>query len=390
MSYRPRLAVIATVYRPLSHADVIVTRWLEPRPTDPQYGWPVDGRSEPRTRIASIHIAQYPENDVGRSTMAQYGVPIYDTVRDALTLGGPELAVDGVILIGEHGNYRSNEFGQKMYPRRELFDQIVAVFRESGRSVPVFNDKHLSYDSASAQYMVDTAREMGFPLMAGSSIPIAGFLERWTMPDGTALDAATSVFYNQPEINGYHAVECLQSLVARRMGGESGIESVTAYSGDSFYEAAANGVWSEELVDAAIGQTKQSPPDQYWNDLRAPGPSQGRYALPVGYSFQHLDGLRTTHLMVQVRPIEYLFAVKEQNGKLHSAGSILSGGYEDVFYPIFARLCVFIEEFMLTGKTPFPIEHTLLCTLAINAAMHALASSGERIETPHLAISYRL
>ena len=51
-------------------------------------------------------------------------------------------------------------------------DQIVNVFEDSGRSVPVFNDKHLSWNWDWAKEMYDTSRSMGFPLMAGSSLPV--------------------------------------------------------------------------------------------------------------------------------------------------------------------------------------------------------------------------
>ncbi|MEZ5395123.1 MAG: hypothetical protein R2724_20205 [Bryobacterales bacterium] len=57
---------------------------------------------------------------------------IYDTVAGAVTMGG-ELAVDGVVLVGEHGEYHTNLFGQKYYPRWWLYQQIVRVF-ESKRS----------------------------------------------------------------------------------------------------------------------------------------------------------------------------------------------------------------------------------------------------------------
>ncbi len=97
---------------------------------------------------------------------------IYPTVAEALTLGGSQLAVDGIVLVGEHGDYPTNEKGQRLYPRYELFQQIVSVFRESGRSVPVFNDKHLSWNWEWAVDMVETARELQFPLMAGSSLPV--------------------------------------------------------------------------------------------------------------------------------------------------------------------------------------------------------------------------
>ena len=60
-----------------------------------------------------------------------------------------------------------------MYPRKEFWDQIVAAMRRSQRFVPVFNDKHLSYRWDWAKSMYDEARELGIPLMAGSSVPLA-------------------------------------------------------------------------------------------------------------------------------------------------------------------------------------------------------------------------
>jgi hypothetical protein len=40
---------------------------------------------------------------------------------DALTLGSSQLAVDGVLLIAEHGDYANNEKGQTLWPRYEFF-----------------------------------------------------------------------------------------------------------------------------------------------------------------------------------------------------------------------------------------------------------------------------
>ena len=93
---------------------------------------------------------------------------------EALCLGGKSLAVDAVLLIGEHGDYPTNDLGQRMYPRKEFFDQIVAVDATArSRFVPIFNDKHLSYRWDWAKAMYDEARELGIPLMAGSSVPLA-------------------------------------------------------------------------------------------------------------------------------------------------------------------------------------------------------------------------
>jgi hypothetical protein len=390
MPTRPRLAVVTTAYYPLSHSDVIVSRWLEPRATDREFGWPVNG-DRTRTDIVSLYIAQFPENDTGRETAARHHVPLFSTIREALTLGGDSLAVDGVLLIGEHGDYPHNEWSQKMYPRRELFDEIVAVFRAEGRSVPVFCDKHLSYDAASAQHMAATAGELDFPLMAGSSIPIGGFMQPWTMPDGAALREGIGLYYGSLEAYGYHSIEFLQSLVAKRAGGESGIESVTAYYGDSFREAETAGAWSPALLQAALKQAHNCQSGEYPDNLKGPRPPQPfGDQWPAAYCFQHRDGLRTSHLMLNGHIADFAAAVQEEDGALHAGCSRSSVNAANNFYAHFAMLDARIEEFMLTGQAPFPLEHYLLSTLAIAAAVRALAQPGETLATPDLALSYRL
>lgn len=172
---KKKVGAIVTEYRYRSHADVIVGRILE--------GYSPNGvRTEPRTRIVSMYTDQIAPKDMSRDLAAKHGFKIYPTIAQALTLGGDNLAVDAVLLVGEHGDYPRNDKGQKMYPRYELFEQIVTVFRKSGRSVPVFSDKHLSYSWTKAKKMYDWSRELGFPFMAGSSIPVT---VRRSSPDPT-------------------------------------------------------------------------------------------------------------------------------------------------------------------------------------------------------------
>ena len=60
-----------------------------------------------------------------------------------------------------------------MTPRRYFAEQIFGTLIEGGRTdVPVYNDKHLSYNWADAKWMYDKSRELGFPLTGGSSIPV--------------------------------------------------------------------------------------------------------------------------------------------------------------------------------------------------------------------------
>ena len=166
MSDRLRVAAIITVYFRPAHADVIVTKVLKGMTTD-------EGTFPPEVDIVSIYLDHVLDNDIGVGMAADHKVPIYPSIRQALHAGSDKLNVDAVLLIGEHGDYPWNERERHMYPRRYFFEQIAGVFGESGRSVPVFNDKHFSYDFTDAQWMWDRAKELNVPLMAGSSLPLA-------------------------------------------------------------------------------------------------------------------------------------------------------------------------------------------------------------------------
>src|SRR5207253_4206821 len=124
--------------------------------------------------IVSFYADQRaPEGDTTDEVARRFKIPVQRTIERALTLGGKELAVDAVLLIGEHGEYPTNRLGQHEYPRKRFFDEITAVMRRSNRYVPIFNDKHLSYQWTWAREMYDFCAQHRVPFMAGSSVPLA-------------------------------------------------------------------------------------------------------------------------------------------------------------------------------------------------------------------------
>ena len=125
-----RIAAITTSYFFRSHADDIVTRELEGY-------WIGEQFYAPPVSIVSLYQDQIHAADVGRKLAMAYKVPIKKSIGEALTLGSGKLAVDGVIAIGEHGDYPWNAKQQQLYPRFEFFSQVVDEFRRSGRAVPV-------------------------------------------------------------------------------------------------------------------------------------------------------------------------------------------------------------------------------------------------------------
>ena len=133
---RKRIAVIATIYRYLSHAQHFADRFL--------VGYPYGGQwHHPEVDIVSLYVDQKPEGDQSEDRAREFGFEVYPTIAEALRCGGDKLAVDGILIIAEHGDYPDNEKGQKLYPRYEFFKQCVEVFEKDGHAVPVYNDKHL-------------------------------------------------------------------------------------------------------------------------------------------------------------------------------------------------------------------------------------------------------
>jgi hypothetical protein len=208
MTERKKISAIITEYFFKSHADVLVGKYLRHFPTD-------DGVETPRVDIASFYIDQITDIDIGVETANKFGVTVFPSIVQALTLGGKELAVDGVLLVGEHGDYAWNEKEQHLFPRRHFAEQIFGVMSTSGRSVPVFNDKHLSWRWQDSLWMAERARELGAPFMAGSSIPLSWrdpFLEYEL---DTPLAEAVAVGFSGLDIYAYHTLEALQCMVER-------------------------------------------------------------------------------------------------------------------------------------------------------------------------------
>ena len=141
---------------------------------------------------------------MSRDLAARHGFKIYPTIREVLTLGGSKVAVDAVVFVGEHGKYPVNELGQKLYPRAELFSQILDVYESSGRAVPTFFDKHLSYSWEKAKSMYDRAVRLNVPWFAGSSIPLTVRNPRLELQTNVKLDHALTVGYGDLDAYGFH------------------------------------------------------------------------------------------------------------------------------------------------------------------------------------------
>ncbi len=374
---KKRVAAVVTEYRKWSHADVIVGKIIE--------GFLYDGKDGPNMQLVSMYVDQFPAADMSRALAKKYGFKLCATIEEALTLGGKTLAVDGVINIGEHGDYPENARGQKLYPRRRFLDEVTKVFAKTKKAVPVFSDKHLAATWEDAKWMYDRTRELFVPFMAGSSIPVTYRRPNLKLDKDCLLTEGLQIGYGPFEGYGFHALEGLQCMAERRKGGETGVKSVQCLDGPGMWKAIDDGRVSKKLLDAALPLI----PAHAQGDIRE---VTTKNAEAGGFLIEYRDGFKG--------------AVAMLNGWVHEGpgGSFVFAGQlkgqdkpvatqfytqEPDPFAHFIYLVKAIDSMMQTGHAPYPVERTLLTTGILDALMISKSEKNRKVETPYLDIKYK-
>ena len=384
---RKRMAMVTTEWRPGSHAWHMGERFL--------VGYPIRGKwHRPSLDVVSVYVDQTPKNDLSRKRAQEFGFKIYPTIAETLRCGGKRLAVDAVLIIGEHGNYPTNKLGQKLYPRYQFFQQVAQVFQKDGRAVPIFNDKHLSWRWEWAREMVETARKRKFPFLAGSSLPVTWRMPAIDMPHGAELEEVLCVAMGGLDSYDFHALEVIQCMAERRRGGETGVTTLQALRGNAVWKALGAGKWeaggwSGQLFDACLCRSQTLAQPETFSH-RFPTVRQMREWVkdPVAYRFEYADGLKATMLLLNGLVGDFTFAARVKGQSEPISTLFYLPPNPNVVYS--AALMSKVEEMFMTESAPYPIERTLLTTGLVAAGMLSLSSGQRRIETPHLAVRYRV
>jgi hypothetical protein len=365
---RKKIAALTTTYHVRSHADDIITRFLEGYwINDRFYAQPCD--------IVSLYLDQVHPADIGYRLAGAYNFPVVDSIAKALTLGTGKLAVDGVLLVAEHGDYPFNDKQEQLYPRFKFFQQVVDTFRRYGRAVPVYCDKHLSWSWDEAKQMYDWSRELHFPLMAGSSVSVTFRRPELDYPLGVEFEDALMVGNGWVTDGGiFHDLETLQCFVERRKGGENGVRSVQHIQGDEVWRAAEQGRWSRELMHAALSRAERLGPGRP-EDVKQ----------PVACLVEYNDGFRAAIVALGGLVNEYLaaFRVKGRPGIDSTLCYVPPENSNN-----FSMLVHGIVQMFETDRNPYPVERTLLTTGALSFLMESAYRGHKRIETPALRVAY--
>ncbi|HUG89596.1 MAG TPA: twin-arginine translocation signal domain-containing protein [Planctomycetaceae bacterium] len=381
-----RIAFLGTEVRRHSHAQHFLDRLT--------LGYTWGGRWQaPRVEVASVYIDQFPEGDLGKERIERHKLRRFPSIAEALTLGGSELAVDGVVIIAEHGSYPRNEKGQTLYPRYKWFKEVVDVFESSGRAVPVFNDKHLSTTWAECAEMLADARRLGFAFLAGSSLPVTWRMPAVDLPSGAELSESVCVAYGGVDSYDFHALETAQCMSERRRGGEVGIRSVHAVRGERLWSILEGDDrrLTRDLLVAALCRSHNLPVEGGFPTDRVTW-DWARRTLPdtLGYLIEHRDGLRTSIFLTAIRDFNYA-------GYLPATGEIVScqmylpmPGHGSTTADFFNPLTRHIEDLILERRAPYPAERTLLTSGMVIGGVESLHRDQTPVETPEMEVRYQV
>ena len=382
-SRRPRIAFLGTVVFQHSHAQHFLDRFAMGQSWRGQW-------EAPRLDVAGIFLDQVRDDDLGKARIKKYGLASYPTIEETLTLGGEKLAVDGVVIIGEHGDYPQTAKGQTRYPRYEWFKKVVDVFEDSGRSVPVFNDKHLSTDWAECQEMVDDSRRLSFPFYAGSSLPVTWRLPSIDMPFDVPLSESVCVAYGGIDSYDFHALETAQCMSERRRGGEVGIRSVLTLSGEAMYEHLATRETTAKLFVSALCRSHNLPVDGGYPSAPV-SLAWARDMLPstTGSFIEHRDGFHTAIFLTGIQDFNYA-GMRADTGEIVSCQMMLPmPGHGASTADFFNPLSRHVEDMVLTGETTYPIDRTLLTSGMVIGGVDSIAAGNTRVETPQMEVRYQ-
>jgi hypothetical protein len=381
---RKKVAFLGTEVRTLSHAQHFLDRMTL------GYNWAGEWVA-PRVEVASIYVDQTPEGDLSKGRIARYKLKQFPTVEEALTLGGSALAVDGVVIIAEHGHYPKNEKGQTLYPRYNFFKRAVKVFERSGRSVPVFNDKHLSTRWAECREMVDDSRRLDFPFLAGSSLPVTWRLPQIEMPLDAPLVESVCVGYGGVDSYDFHGLETAQCMSERRQGGEKGIRRVHALKGPALWQALSSDDRepTRRLMVAALNRSHNLPVETgYPSDAVSFEWARKTFPDMLAYFIDHVGGFRTTLFLAQIRDFNY--AGLKNDGQIVSCQMYLPmPGHGSTTADFFNPLVRHLEDLVINRRANYPVERTLLTSGMVIAGVDSLHRGQTPVETPEMSVAYQ-
>jgi hypothetical protein len=254
----------------------------------------------------------------------------------------------------------------------------------------VFNDKHLSTSWAECQEMVDDAQRLDFPFYAGSSLPVTWRLPSFEFPFNAPLAESVCVAYGGIDSYDFHALETAQCFSERRRGGEVGIRSIHAVTGQRVWEQLDQRDSTRDLFVSALCRSHSLPVETGYPSDRVSYEWARKTLMDItGYFIEHLDGFHTAIFLTNIRDFNYA-GLRGDNGEIVGCQMMLPmPGRNSTTADFFNPLSAHVEQMIVTGKTRYPIQRTLLTSGMVIGAVQSLHSDQQPIATKDMAVAYR-
>ena len=189
----------------------------------------------------------------------------------------------------------------------------------------------------------------------------------------------------------FHALEAMQCMMERRKGGENGVKAVQLIEGDAVWKAGEEGRWSKELLRSALSRSDNlkgaTLADGRTQDMVGNGVLPRLVKNPWAYFIEYRDGIKATMLMLTDAVADFNFAVKVKGKAENQSTQFLLTPDPNVTYS--ACLASKIEQMIMTGVAPYPVERTLLVSGMLEACLDSRVKGHTRLETPHLDVVYQ-
>ena len=229
---------------------------------------------------------------------------------------------------------------------------------------------------ATASFVEKTVAERSLQVVSGSPLNVTWRLPAMDLMPGTSVSEALIVVQGPTGLAEWEALEALLPLLQSRAGGETGIDSILRFESQGVWKAGDKGVWSWSLLAAALSRSDspQGDPvkDGRTQDLVGLGLVPGLARDPRGWQLRHRDGLRSTLLVLDGVVADYDMAWVTQEGRIQSTQVFQAPQPAQHHY---SRLAHILERFLLTGQSPWSLEHSLLIANTLQR-IHAMITGG--------------
>jgi hypothetical protein len=242
--------------------------------------------------------------------------------------------------------------------------------------------------------MVADARRLGFPFLAGSSLPVTWRLPAIDMPFDVPLVESVCVAYGGVDSYDFHGLETAQCMSERRKGGEVGISSVHAVRGTKLWEilSQADRAVTRRLMVAALCCSHNLPVEGgYPTDRITFEWARQALANTLGYLIEHRDGFRTSMFLAPspVRDFNYAGLRRDNNEIVACQMYLPMPGQSATTADFFNPLVRHIETMILENRAPYPVERTLLTSGMVIGGVESLHRGEVPVPTPEMEVRYQ-